>query len=120
MLSYAYPIPWLPEVQALGAAIATWRSVFVEPPLDDKAAAPVRDELANAGRTVELAVRQARLLAQAALLPAAELLDAAGVVTAKVKRRDADSHPILERDPPDPLLPTPAERAELGAMHAGS
>lgn len=117
-------LPVGPTVKALGAAIGTWRSVFVDPPLDDKAAAPLRVELANAGRGVELAVRQARLLAQAALLPAAELLDAAGVVTAKVKSRgktvDADSHPILERDPPDPLLPTAAERAELGAMHAPS
>ncbi len=113
-------LPVNPAVQALGGAIATWRSVFVDPPLSEKAAAPIREELANAGRTVELAVRQARLLAQAALLPAAELLDAAGVVTAKAKRRDPDSHPILERDPPDPLLPTDAERAELGALHAAS
>ena len=111
-----------PVVQALGAAIATWRDVFIEPPLDDQAAAPLRRELEAAGRTVELALRQARLLAQAALLPAAELLDAAGVVTAKAKRRgkdgDEDAHPLLERDPPDPLLPTAEERAELAAVHA--
>lgn len=111
-----------PTLRALGAAIATWRGVFIEPPLDDQAATPLRGELAAAGRTVELALRQARLLAQAALLPAAELLDAAGVVTAKAKRRgkdaDDDTHPLLEHDPPDPQLPTPAERAELAAIHA--
>lgn len=111
-----------PVVQALGTAVLTWRNVFLEPPLDDKAAAPVRAELEGAGRTVELLVRQARLLAQAALLPVAELLDAAGVVTAKVKRRgkdvDEDTHPLLENDPPDPLLPTAEEREEIAAVHA--
>jgi hypothetical protein len=111
-----------PTVQSLEAAIATWRSVFVEPPLDGPAAASLRDELAVAGGTVELSLRQARLLAQAALLPAAELLDAADVVTAKAKRRgkdtDEDAHPLLEHDPPDPLLPTSDERAEIAAVHA--
>jgi hypothetical protein len=113
-----------PTVRALGAAISTWRSVFIEPPLDDQTAAPLRGELAAAGRTVELSLRQARLLAQAALLPAAELLDAAGVVTANAKRRgkdaDADTHPLLEHDPPDPLLPTDDERAEIAAGHASN
>jgi len=111
-----------PTVQALEAEIATWRSVFIEPPLDDQATASLRDELAAAGRTVELSLRQARLLAQAALLPVAELLDVADVVTAKAKRRgkdvDEDTHPLLENDPPDPLLPTPEERAEIAAVHA--
>ncbi len=111
-----------PAVQALEAAIATWRTVFVDPPLDGPAAAALRDELAGAGRTVELALRQARLLAQAALLPTTEILEGADVVTAKAKRRgkdtDEDPHPLLEQDPPDPLLPTADERAEIAAVHA--
>ncbi|NVB79688.1 MAG: hypothetical protein HOV81_14930 [Kofleriaceae bacterium] len=109
--------PVAPNLSAVASAIATWRSVFIEPPLADDAATGVRDELAAAGRSVELALRQARLLAQAALLPAAELLDAAGVLTPTAKRRGKnvteDSHPLLEQDPPDPLLPTADERAEL-------
>ena len=112
----------MPTVRALEAAIATWRSVFIEPPLTGQVAASLRDELTVAGRSVELSVRQARLLAQAALLPVAELLDAAGVVTAKAKRRgkdaDDDTHPLLEHDPPDPLLPTADEQAEIAAVHA--
>ncbi len=112
-----------PAVRSLGAAIATWRSVFIEL-LDDQTAAQLRGELAIAGGTVELLVRQARLLAQAALLPAAELLDAAGVVITKAKRRgkdaDEDTHPLLEHDPLDPLLPTTEERAEISAVHATS
>jgi hypothetical protein len=94
--------------------------VFIEQPLDPRAAAALGDELAAASRAVELAVRQARLLAQAALLPASELLDAAGVVKAKRRGKDADedTHALLEHDPPDPLLPTPDERAEIAAVHA--
>jgi hypothetical protein len=112
--------PVAEQMRALDAAIATWRAVFIADPLDEKAAAPLRDELAAAGQAVELAVRQARLLAQAALLPAAALLDAEGALTVKAKRRGKqdDSHPILETDPPDPLLPNPAERAELSALQA--
>lgn len=106
-------------VQAFATALATWRSVFVEAPLTDEAAAPIREELLVAGRTVELAVRQARLLAQAALLPAAEMLDADGVLTAKAKR-GAQTHPLLEQDPRDPMQPLPEERAELSALHAAS
>jgi hypothetical protein len=112
-------VPVGDSVRAVATAIAKWRSVFIEPPLADDAATPVREELATAGRHVELALRQARLLAQAALLPAAELLDAAGVLTPAARRRGKnasdDSHPLLEQDPPDPLLPTPEERAELAA-----
>lgn len=104
-----------PNVKAFAAAVQTWRNVFVEPALDPEAAAPVREELVAAGSGVELAVRQARMLAQAALLPAKELLDAAGVV-AKRPRKD-DTHPLLETDPPDPLLPTSTERAEIADVH---
>ena len=112
--------PVLPTLQGVASAIATWRSVFIEPPIEGDAAARLREELAAAGAAAELAVRQARLLAQAALLPAAELLDWAGLPIPKAKRRgkdlDPDSHPLLEHDPPDPLLPTAAERAEIAAL----
>ena len=110
--------PVVATVKAFGIALAKWRGVFIEGPLDDEAAAPLRAELEAAGRTVELAVRQARLLAQAALLPATELLDAAGVLTEKAKRRKDDAHPMLANDPPDPHLPLPEERAEIAALHA--
>jgi len=108
----------MPTVQSFESEIATWRGVFSDQPLGDAVAAALRDELAAAGKAVEIALRQARLLAQAALLPATDLLDAAGVVTAKGKRRgkDHEQHPMLEHDPPDPLLPTAEERAELAAL----
>lgn len=107
------------NVKAFRTAVATWRNVFVEPPLEGEAAAALRDELAAAGRAVELPVRQARLLAQAALLPAAELLDGAGVLTpaGRKQAKTTTSHPLLETDPPDPLLPNADERQEIAALH---
>ncbi len=106
-----------PAASELRAAIATWRSVFVAAPPDDAEAEGLRRELDAAAQRLELPVRQARLLAQAALLPTAELLDATGL-TPEAKRRgkDPDTHALLENDPPDPHLPTDEERAELGAL----
>lgn len=108
-----------PTVRALRVAIATWASVFVEPPLEGEVADRLREAIQTAASAIELPVRQARLLAQAALLPATELLDAAGLLTPLGKTKRNDSHPILEKDPPDPSLPTDEERAEIAALHAG-
>jgi hypothetical protein len=105
-----------PVVKALGAAMAKWSSVFVDPPAEGEVADRLREELTAAANAVELRMQQARLLAQAALLPATDLLDAAGVVT-KGKRK---LHPMLENDPPDPLLPTAEERAELADLNGAA
>lgn len=105
----------LPNVEAFRVAVQTWRNVFIEPALDPEAAVPVREELLAAGARVELAVRQARMLAQAALLPAKDLIDGAGIVTKRPRKDDA--HALLETDPPDPLLPTSDERAEIADIH---
>ena len=96
--TYAVVSPALAEVRA---AIATWRSVFVAPPLEEP-------------RLPE------RHLAQAALLPTQELLDAAGLTPKprKKKEADEDTHPLLENDPPDPTLPTEEEQAEIAAAQA--
>ncbi len=115
-------LPVESTVQALASAVSVWRNVFVEPPLDNEAAAPIREELAAAARAVELAVRQARLLAHAALLPAADVLDAEGLLTSEGKRRGkaSDAHPLLAKAPPDPMQPRADERAEIAAVHGSS
>lgn len=111
----------VPTVTALRTAIGTWASVFVEPPLEGGPAEAVREAVLTACHALELPLRQARLLAQAALLPTAELFDAAGLLTPLGKKRAlSDSHPILDKDPPDPLLPTPDERAEITELHASA
>jgi hypothetical protein len=112
----------VPTVTALRTAIGMWASVFVDPPLEGSQADAMRDAVLTACAAIEVPLRQARLLAQAALIPAAELLDAAGLLTplAKGKRVAVESHPMLERDPPDPMLPTVEERAEIAELHASA
>jgi hypothetical protein len=75
-----------PALAELRSAITTWHSTFVAPPLGEAEARPLGEELEAAARQLDVPYRQARLLAQAALLPTADLLDATGL-TAKGKRR---------------------------------
>lgn len=101
-------------------ALATWRNAFDVTPLPEAEARALSDELLAKGERLDLPSRQARLLAQAALLSTREILDEHGLAP-KPKRRgapDPDTHPVLEQDPPDPHDPTPEERAELEATNA--
>lgn len=105
--------------EGLLQAIATWRSIFVATSVEGDDASALRAELELAGRRLAGPARQARLLAQAALVPLADI-DAAALLALSAKRRrgknadDEDNHPLLEQDPPDPRAPTPEEQAELG------
>lgn len=104
-----------PARQNVLEAFDAWRRSFDYPTLDDAAARALSEELVGATRRLDLPLRQARLLAQAALLPSKELLEEYDLVP-KPRRRgvpDPDSHAILEHDPPDPDAPTAEERAEL-------
>lgn len=110
--------PVVPALKELRAQVATWRSIFVAPSLTDSEADALRTELQAAAQKLDVPVRQARLLAQAALLPTTELLDATGL-TAEGKRRVArerDTHALLERDPPDPGAPSEEEREEIASL----
>lgn len=116
-----YQATVVPTVSALRTAIGVWASVFVDPPIEGPPADTLREAVLAASNAIDLPFRQARLLAQTALLPAAALFDAAGLLTPLGKKRGAsDSHPILEKDPPDPLLPTVEERAEITELHASA
>ena len=107
-----------------GRAVGVWRSVFVAAPAEGAEAHGLRAELEAAARRLEIACRQARLLAQAALAPLKDLPEAAALLVPKTKRRggrssdEEDTHPILEQDPPDPAAPTPEEAAEIAASRA--
>ena len=105
-------------LKGLRRAVETWRSIFIAPPAEEAEAAPLREELEVAAQRCEIAARQARLLAQAALAPLKESVDAAALLALKAKKRgrsadDEDTHAVLERDPPDPRDPTEEEREEL-------
>lgn len=112
----------LPALDELRSAMTTWWSVFSPEPIPEAEANAIREELAAAARPLEITFRQARLLAHAALVPVKELLDLSGIVP-KGKRRlrpgehEDGEHPALDRDPPDPSLPTPEEAEELETVH---
>lgn len=104
-----------PALAELRAAVATWRSVFTAEPLSEDEAAPIRAALEAAAARLDVPVRQARLLAQAALLATKEILDETGLAQKSKRRAEEDTHPILEEDPPRPDAPTEEERAEMEA-----
>jgi hypothetical protein len=101
-------------------AIDDWRGWFDPPPLPDAEATALCEELVTAAHRIDAPMRQARLLAQAALLSTRDLLEEYGL-TPKARRRgqpDPDTHALLEQDPPDPSEPTPEELEELEAQRA--
>ncbi|HVH40952.1 MAG TPA: hypothetical protein VM925_01375 [Labilithrix sp.] len=114
--SYA---PIEPALAQLGQAFTDWRSVFASEPPAESEARVLRDELESTARRLELASRQARLLAEAALLPAKELLDASGILD-KPKRRGGrraetdGTSPSPETSPRNDagVAPEPSDRSD--------
>jgi hypothetical protein len=104
-----------PALAQLRNAYATWRGIFIAEPAEGDEADALRAELDAAAKRVDLAGRQAKLLAQAALAPLKDPADAAALLGLKKRRgrEDDDNHPLLEQDPPDPRDPTPEELEEL-------
>jgi hypothetical protein len=78
--------PIAPAVQDVRAAFATWRGAFSPEPLPDTEATALRDELDAFARRLELPLRQARLLAEAACAPVKDLFESSGLA-AKPKKR---------------------------------
>lgn len=110
----------LPTVRLVLDAFRAWRAAFDYPPIDDASARALSEELVIVAHRLDLPSRQARLLAQAALLSTKELLEEYDL-TPKPRRRgapDPDTHAVLEQDPPDPDAPTAEELAELEASDA--
>jgi len=110
----------LPALEGFRAAVTTWRTVFTDEPLAEDTAEALRAELEAVATRLEVPVRQARLLAQAALASLKDVVEAHQLAQ-KPRRRtktdgDPDTHPLLECDPPDPSAPTAEERAELDGL----
>ena len=77
-----------PALERLRSAFADWRSIFTSAPLPEAEANALRSELEGMARRLDVPCRQARLLAEAALLPAKDVADASGIFE-KPKRRGA-------------------------------
>lgn len=113
-----------PTVVGLREAFAAWRDALAAELLEGEEADALRAEVFAASARLDVAVRQARLLALAALTPLRELRDEPVVKDLRSKRKEKagakdegeEPHPLLERDPPDPRAPSPEERAELDGV----
>jgi hypothetical protein len=77
-----------PVLEQLAGAFAQWEAVYSGEGMPEEQASEVRRELLAAARRIDLACRQARLLAEAALAPCAGMFEELGL-GAKPKRRTA-------------------------------
>lgn len=75
-----------PVVAQVRGAFAAWRAALSPKELGEADARSLRDELAGLAAALELPVRQARLLGEAALAPVKSALDESGIMQ-KPKRR---------------------------------
>ncbi len=78
----------LPVLDQLASAFAQWQAVYSGESMPEPQAAEVHKELLAAAKRVDLACRQAKLLAEAALAPCGGLFEELGL-SAKRKRRSA-------------------------------
>ncbi|EPX55686.1 hypothetical protein D187_009297 [Cystobacter fuscus DSM 2262] len=124
-----------PVLEQVATAYAHWQSCFAPVQLPHEQAAPLRAELIALGKRLDLALRQARCLAEAALAPLPDAFENSGLA-AKPRRRAARGLPLAEsgeltvpesQEPaaelseapprePDSEEPSAAELAELAAL----
>jgi hypothetical protein len=82
-----------PVVEQVARTHAAWQASLLPANLSDNQTAPLRSELVSVGSRLDVAVRQARLLAEAALVPLPEAFDSSGL-SAKPKRRAGRGMPF--------------------------
>lgn len=103
-----------PQLSELRRAFADWRTVLTN--LTPSDAQSLRDELETTARRLELPCRQARLLAEAALLAAEDLKDSSGIFekpkrrAARVVRTELDADTETSKTPPPAEASADAER----------
>lgn len=98
MLAESAYVPVAPVVDQARAAIAGWRAGFTPEPLGETEQMQLRDEIIGHARRLELPMRQARLLAEAALAPVKNAFDDSGIGQ-KPKRRKQETEPVAEAAP---------------------
>jgi hypothetical protein len=122
-----------PVLEQVAAAYTQWQSCFTPAVIPHEQAAPLRAELISLGKRLDLALRQARCLAEAALAPLPESFENSGLASKPRKRAarglSPDAAEALTVETPDLTpeeLDTPpessseepsaAELAELAAL----
>jgi hypothetical protein len=107
-----------PVVDQVAKAYASWQASLTPASLSDSQALPLRMELVAIGEKLDVAVRQARLLAEAALIPVPGAFDSTGL-GAKPKRRAGRGLPFGLEDPSADGAPDSAgEELDLDAAEA--
>ncbi len=122
-----------PVLEQVASTWSQWQACFVPVQLPHEQAAPLRAELISLGKRLDLALRQARCLAEAALAPIPDAFENAGLA-AKPRRRAARGLPFMEAPEAsvvpeeasvteevaplasDSVEPSAAELAELAAL----
>jgi hypothetical protein len=92
--AYAFAAPVLDDVRQ---AFQSWRGSLSEEVLPETDAANVREELAAVARRLDLPMKQARLLAEAALAPLRDVFESLGIGVKPKKRRALE---LEEEEPP--------------------
>jgi len=77
-----------PVLELINAAFAKWQTAFVGVGMGEDTAAELRKELLSSAKKLDLSVRQAKLLAEAALVPVPGMFEEAGL-SARPKKRSA-------------------------------
>ncbi len=105
--------PVLPVVDQVRGAVTAWRAGFSPEPLTPSEESLLRDEIVAHARRLELPMRQARLLAEAALAPLKNAFDDSGIGQ-KPRRRKTESEPELHAAEEE-ALPVEAEATHEAA-----
>jgi hypothetical protein len=115
-----------PVMEQVFTAHSEWRSSHEPSPLTPEVEAVLREELVALGRKLDVALRQARLLSEAALVPVPSVHEAAGLGLKPRRRAGRGLGPTADEglagfpdEPVDSMEPTEAELAEVAALDAG-
>ncbi|WP_375765855.1 hypothetical protein NR798_29680 [Archangium gephyra] len=124
-----------PVLDQVATAYSTWQACFAPVQLPHEQAAPLRAELIALGKKLDVALRQARCLAEASLAPIPDAFENSGLA-AKPRKRAARGLPFIDSAElgapeattseteaadvaplePDSVEPSAAELAELAAL----
>ncbi|MBZ4415984.1 hypothetical protein [Myxococcus sp. RHSTA-1-4] len=115
-----------PVMEQVAAAHTAWRSSHEPAPLTPEVETVLREELVALGRKLDVALRQARLLSEAAVVPVPSVYEAAGLGLKPKRRAGRGLAPSADEalagfgeEPVDSMEPTAAELAEVAALDAG-
>ncbi|QSQ27303.1 hypothetical protein JY651_21380 [Pyxidicoccus parkwayensis] len=116
-----------PVMEKVTTAFTEWRSSHEPAPLSPEVESVLREELVALGRKLDVALRQARLLSEAAMVPVPSVYEAAGLNLKPKRRAGRGLGPTAEEalagfgeEPVDSMEPTEAELAEVAALDAGT